>query len=105
MKIWFVPMAIGITLALVAVYQLHAFMLLDTCLDFGGTYQKTTDTCIDSTGQQQIMVASGAMLLIYGILGVVVAGISAFAARKVLAAWWGAKHAETYKRVYPTRKS
>ena len=86
---------IGLVLALIAIYQLHNFMLVDACLDYGGKYEYETGVCIDgNTYEETIIVFSWVMLVLYAVLGFFVAGVSSYIFSKLLISI-GGKCAET----------
>lgn len=94
MKTWIFPITVGLVLAIVSVYQLHNFMLEDACLDFGAKYRHATESCVDGEGKEHIITFPISMLLFYIGIGLVIAGGSAFGARKMLA-WRGSRHPAT----------
>ena len=85
---------VGIALALFAIYHLHAFMLIDTCLDRGGQYLQSSRTCINEAGHEYFIVFPVNLFVFYFVVGLVVAAITALIINKILMKYRG-HYAET----------
>jgi hypothetical protein len=73
----------SILLGLFAIYLLHRFMVVDSCLDLGGAIESESGVCIDAEGNELSMMLTAPLLCIYFVLGLVVSMASAFTIKKI----------------------
>ena len=69
-----------------ATYTAHIFLIVDACLDMGGSIDKTTGSCIDENYHEQYMVISPALLAVYFVIGLLVSLMSAFIIKAIRSA-------------------
>ena len=85
MQIKGISIIIGITLALVVVFHLHNFIIVDACLDAGGKYDFDQNICIrGDTYEEYYIVLSWVVFAIYIIVGAIFATLFAFITKKIL---------------------
>jgi len=75
---------VGVIVSLLAIYQLHNFLLVDACLDSGGQYQRESALCLGQDGYEHTIVLSDFMLFVYFIVGLAVSVITAYLVHKLL---------------------
>jgi hypothetical protein len=78
-----IPPFIGVFTSFFALWQLHKFMLVDNCLDHGGSYQYTSGKCLIETGNFLVFNLTAPLLIFYFIIGLIVSLIVAGLARKL----------------------
>ena len=69
---------LSVGLGILAIYTAHSFLIIDICLDMGGSIDKTTGSCIDENYHEQYIVISPVLLAVYFVIGMLVSLISAF---------------------------
>lgn len=79
-----IAVTLGVVVAILCIYEIHGFMIVDACLDFGGQFIERTGICIDENNQEHIIVFPWAMLAVYIVVGLVIASTFAFIANKIL---------------------
>jgi hypothetical protein len=73
-----IEIILSIALGLLAIYMVHCFLAVDTCLDMGGSIDSETGVCRDENYHEQYLVLSPALLTIYFFIGLVVSLLSVF---------------------------
>ena len=75
----------GVIVAVIAVYQLHRFILVESCLRLGEKYVPKGDACMHiETHKEYFIVFTNGMFALYAVVGVLVASIIAFFTNKFL---------------------
>jgi len=73
----------SILLGLLAIYLVHRFMVVDSCLDLGGAIERESGVCINADGEEQAMRLTVPLLCIYFVLGLVVSLASVITVKKI----------------------
>ena len=73
----------SILLGLLAIYLVHRFMVVDSCLDLGGAIEGESGKCIDADGNEQGMGLTAALLCTYFVLGLIVSLASVITIKKI----------------------
>ena len=77
------PPFIGVFTSLFVLWKLHEFMLVDHCLDSGGSYQYSTGKCLIENGSALELKLTAPMLILYFIVGLIVSLFVAVLVRKL----------------------
>lgn len=83
MKVKPVDIFLSIGLGLLAIYAAHSFLVVDACLDMGGSIDEDTGSCVDENYHEQYMVLSPVLLGIYFFIGIVVSLVSVFTIKTI----------------------
>ncbi len=77
------PPIIGVVTSFITLWQLHMFMLVDNCLDHGGSYQYATGKCLIKNGDFLEFNLTAPLLIFYFIVGLIVSLFVAVLVRKL----------------------
>lgn len=80
-----IRIVISILIGLLAIYAAHRFLIVDVCLDSGGSINEA-GVCIDENYHEQYIVISIALLAMYFALGLIVSLASVFVLGKLSSA-------------------
>ena len=78
-----IDIVFSVGLGLLAIYAVHSFLLVDSCLDRGGAISQDSGECIGINEQNMNIAFSGVLLTIYFFIGLSVSLVSAFILNKV----------------------
>jgi hypothetical protein len=78
------PPFIGVFVSWLVIWQLHSYLLVDSCLDKGGSFEYKTGECIVDNVSTQGAELSSIMLVVYFIAGITVALVVATFIRKII---------------------
>ena len=78
------PPFIGVFTSFFVLWKLHEFMLVDNCLDHGGSYQSATGKCLIENGKVLDLDLTAPLLILYFFVGLIVSLVVAFLVRKLL---------------------
>ncbi len=78
-----IPTLIGVFTSLLAIWALHSFLIIDDCLDHGGSFQYNSGQCLLENGQVHESAFATIAILLYFIVGFVVSLLVAKLIRKV----------------------
>lgn len=78
------PPFIGVFASWLVIWQLHSYLFVDACLDKGGHFEYSTGQCLLDNGAVQGDVLTAAMLVLYFIVGFIVALCVAMGVRKII---------------------
>ena len=79
------PPFIGVFASWLVIWQLHRYLLVDNCLDIGGSFQYSTGQCLLDNGVVQSDGLTSVMLVTYFAVGFIVALFVATCVRKLIA--------------------
>ncbi|WP_394192399.1 hypothetical protein [Pseudoalteromonas atlantica] len=82
MKNTLLPSLVGVLASLFVVWWLHGFLLVDSCLDNGGSFNYETNLCTGENSQIIELATSSTMLVTYCIVIMVVSLLTASLIRK-----------------------
>jgi len=82
MKNTLLPSLVGVLASLFVVWWLHGFLLVDSCLDNGGSFNYETNLCTGENSQVIELATSSTMLVTYCIVIMVVSLLTASLIRK-----------------------
>lgn len=83
MKNTLLPSLVGVLASLFVVWWLHGFLLVDSCLDNGGSFNYETNLCTGENSQVIELATSSTMLVTYCIVIMVVSLLTASLIRKI----------------------
>jgi len=83
MKNTLLPSLVGVLASLFVVWWLHGFLLVDSCLDNGGSFNYETNLCTGGNSQIIELATSSTMLVTYCIVIMVVSLLTASLIRKI----------------------
>ena len=78
------PPFIGVFVSWLVIWQLHSYILVDNCLDKGGSFEYKTGECLVDNVSNQGTELSSIMLVIYFVAGITVALLVATFVRKLV---------------------
>jgi len=78
-----IDIVISILLGLLAIYFAHGFLVIDACLDMGGSIESESGVCLDENYHKQYMVFSQLLLAVYFVIGLVVSLLSVFTIKTI----------------------
>jgi hypothetical protein len=78
------PPFVGVFVSWLVIWQLHEFLLVDGCLDKGGSFDYKTGQCLLDTVNTQASGLSSGMLVLYFAVGIIVALLVASVVRKLI---------------------
>ncbi len=78
------PPFIGVFVSWLVIWQLHEFLLVDNCLDKGGSFDYKTGQCLLEGVSSQSPGLSSLVLVLYFVVGIVIALAVATLVRKVI---------------------
>ncbi|HCM48477.1 MAG TPA: hypothetical protein DIS98_13595 [Colwellia sp.] len=82
MKRTLFPTLIGVFTSLLAIWSLHTFLVVDDCLDQGGSFDYTTAKCLLENGQVYDSNIATLVLVLYFVVGFSVSFIVSSVIRK-----------------------
>lgn len=85
----FIPSLVGVAVSLVAVWFLHGFLMVDSCLDSSGAFDYSTNQCLDSNGEIIKQSLSNMHIVLYCIVIMVMSLLVSKVVRKVLSKFQG----------------
>lgn len=78
------PTLIGVFISLLAIWALHNFLVVDDCLDQGGSFDYATAKCLLENGQAYDAKLQSVALIIYCVVGFGVSFIVSSLIRKLI---------------------
>lgn len=78
------PTLIGVFISLLAIWALHTFLIVDDCLDQGGSFDYATAKCLLENGQIYDAKLQSVALIIYCVVGFGVSFIISSLIRKLI---------------------
>lgn len=79
-----IPSLVGVAVSLVVVWFLHGFLMIDNCLDSGGTFDYSTNQCMASDGAIITKALNNSLIVLYCIVIMVLSLLVAKATRKII---------------------
>ena len=83
MKSTLIKIVISILIGLLAVYLFQRFIVVDSCLDLGGSINES-GLCIYKNGLEQYIVISSVLLSIYFTIGIIISLVCAYILGKLV---------------------
>jgi hypothetical protein len=79
-----IPTLIGVFTSLLAIWSLHTFLIVDDCLDRGGSFTYDIGQCVLDNGQPYESTLGSYAIVLYSIVGFFVSFIVSTLIKKVL---------------------
>ena len=76
------PTLIGVFSSLLAIWALHSFLVVDDCLDHGGSFQYDTGKCVLENGEVYTAYSTSMLLVLFFVVGFIVSLLVASIVRK-----------------------
>lgn len=80
----FIPSLVGVAVSLVAVWFLHGFLMVDSCLDSSGAFDYSTNQCMADNGNIIEQPLNNTMIVLYCIVIMVVSLLVSKVLRKMV---------------------
>tara|TARA_B100000809_G_C14868947_1_gene434820 strand:- start:338 stop:601 length:264 start_codon:yes stop_codon:yes gene_type:complete len=77
------PPFIGVFSSFIALWQLHKFILVDNCLDHGGSYQYATAECLIENSNFLAFNLTVPLVIFYFFVGLIISLVVAFLVSKL----------------------
>lgn len=78
-----IPTLVGVFTSLFAIWALHTFLIVDECLDNGGSFDYATAKCLLEGGQIYDSELATIAVVLYFVVGFIVAFVVSTCIRKV----------------------
>ncbi len=78
-----IPTLIGVFTSLLVIWALHTFIIVDDCLDHGGSFQYDSGKCLLENAQFYESNLANIAIFLYFIIGFIVSLLVSFFIRKV----------------------
>ena len=78
-----IPTLIGVFTSLLAIWALHTFIVVEECLDNGGSFQYNTGKCLLENGEIYESMLANIAIVLYFVVGFIVSLLVSFLIRKV----------------------
>ncbi len=77
------PLFIGVFFSFIAIWLLNDYLLVDKCLENGGTFNYNKAECLLDNGEIKVSELGNYMMAVYFFMGISISLIVSFAIRKV----------------------
>ena len=78
-----IPTLVGVFTSLFAIWALHTFLIVDECLDNGGSFDYATAKCLLESGQTYDSELATIAVVLYFVVGFIVSFVVSTCLRKV----------------------
>ncbi len=78
-----IDIVLSIGLSLLAIFVVHRFFMIDSCLDMGGAIERFSMACRVGDNLEKRLEISSVLLSLYFLIGIIVSLGSVFAIKKV----------------------
>lgn len=77
------PLYIGVICSLIAIWLVNDYLLVDPCLDKGGSFNYSKGECLLKSGEVKVSELGKYLMAVYFFMGVLISLIVSFSIRKI----------------------
>ncbi|PHR84689.1 MAG: hypothetical protein COA59_04780 [Colwellia sp.] len=83
MKINFIPLFIGVIFSLIAIWLVNDYLLVNQCLDNGGSFDYSKAECLLKNGEVKTSELGSYIMAVYFFMGLFISLFVSFSIRKI----------------------
>ena len=83
MKINSIPLFVGVIFSFIVIWLVNDFLLVDQCLENGGSYNYSKGECLLENGDVKVSELGKSLFAIYFVMGILIALSVSFSIRKI----------------------